>query len=256
MSDGRTDDRRVCVLGEADSIRLPHQIGRTGERADADLLVAVGESTLIELAREGCHQPILPVDAGPGTRSVPKADLEAALQAVRTDDVSESDLPVLGVAVDGETRGRALFDTMLVTSEAAHISEFDVTTPREDVAEFRADGVLVATAAGTNGYASRLGAPVFDPEVDAAAVVPVAAFATSLDHWVLTLPEDDPLLEVRVTREEAAVTLLLDDRVAGTVPPSTPITVDVVDTITVVSTPQSRSCFDRPDYSPREGGMQ
>jgi NAD+ kinase len=147
-------------------------------------------------------------------------------------------------------------DVMLVTSEAAHISEFALETPTDDIAEFRADGVVVATATGTSGYASRLGAPVFAPEVDAAAVVPVAAFATALDHWVVTLPDSGPLVRARVSREEAAVSLLLDDRDTGTVPPFTDVTVSVTDTLPVLQMPESPSCFQRSDRPPRGDGQQ
>jgi len=250
MSNGRTDGPRVCVLGD-DTLTTPSGVERVADISDAAVAVAVGESALLELAHEGCSTPVLPVDAGTGVRAVDAPNLEAALDSVQSGDATATELPILGVDVDGNRRGRALMDVMLVTTEAAHISEFAIETPREKIADFRADGVVVATAAGTSGYASRLGAPVFAPEVDAAAVVPVAAFATSLDHWTVPLSRSDPLVRARVTREEAGVSFLLDDRIDGTVPPFTDVTITVADTLSILRMPESPSCFQRDSRPPR-----
>jgi|AntRauTorcE11898_2_1112593.scaffolds.fasta_scaffold12371_2 NAD+ kinase len=254
MNDGRTDGRGVWVVG--DTTALPSKIEQAPDRETADIVVAVGESALLDLARDGCSTPILPVEAGSGVRSIPVDAVESALQSVRAEESTTIELPILGVDVGGERRGWALMDVMLVTSEAAHISEFALETPTDEIDAFRADGVVVATAAGTSGYASRLGAPVFAPEVEAAAVVPVAAFATALDHWVVTLPDSDLLVEARVTREEAAVSLLLDDRDTGTVPPFTDVTVTVTESLPVLTVPQSPSCFQRSERSPRDSRQQ
>lgn len=256
MSDGRADDRQLCVVGDETAVTFPDGATRVEDRAAADAVVAIGESAVLELVREECATPILPVDAGVGVRSVHEADLDDALEHVCAGETTTSQLPVLGIEIGDESRGRALFDVMLVTSEAAHISEFDIETPREEIADFRADGVLVATAAGTSGYARRVGAPVFEPEIDAAAVVPVAPFATALDHWVVSSPERGPLLTARVVRAEAGVSLLVDDRSIGPVPPFTDVTVRVVDEVRILRVPESRSCFARPKRSPRTSGNE
>lgn len=250
MSNGRTDGRKIWVVGD-DALTLPSGVERAAGIDEADVAVAVGESALLNLAREGCSTPILPVDAGAGVRAIDAAAVGSALDSVRAGEVTQTEIPILAVDVDGERRGRALMDVMLVTTEAAHISEFAVETPREEVAEFRADGVVVATAAGTSGYASRLGAPVFAPEVEAAAVVPVAAFATSLDHWAVPLYDGDSLARIQVTREEAGVSLLLDDQIDGTIPPFTDVTVTVDGSLSILGVPESPSCFQCEDRPPR-----
>jgi len=251
MSDDLAGSVRVHVVGDRVDTLTEATIA-TG-REDADVVVAVGESALLQLAREGCSTPVLPVEAGTGVRSVPRERVEAALDSVRKGRASELDLPVLGVEINGQLRGRALFDVMLVTEEAAHISEFELETPADRVAQFRADGFVIATAAGTSGYSRRLDAPVFAPETRAAAVVPVAAFATSLDQWVVPTPDSGTVLQAQVAREEAGVTLLVDDRDVGRVPLLTPITIDVVDALRIYRVPESQSCFRPVSGSPREG---
>jgi len=251
MGDDLAGAVRVHVVG--DGADAPADAAAVPDSDAADVVVAIGESALLELAREGCSTPILPVDAGTGVRSVPRDRLDAALDSVRDDHVSELDLPVFGVDVDGQHRGKALFDVMVVTEEAAHISEFELETPTDRIAQFRADGFVLATAGGTSGYARRLDAPVFAPETRAAAVVPVAPFATSLDQWVVPVPDRGTVLKGQVAREEAGVTLLVDDRDVGGVPPLTPFTIDAVDALSIYHVPESQSCFAGVEGSPREG---
>lgn len=251
MSDDLAGAVRAHVVG--DGVDVLADAETVADHDTADVVVSVGESALLELAREGCSTPILPVEAGTGVRSVPRERVDAALESVQDGRASEFELPILGVEIDGTRRGRALLDVMLVTEEAAHISEFELETPTDRIAQFRADGFVLATAAGTSGYARRLDTPVFAPETRAAAVVPVAAFATSLDQWVVPVPDRGTVLQAQVAREEASVTLLVDDRNARRVPPLTPITIDVVDALRAYRVPESQSCFEGIDGSPREG---
>lgn len=242
----------VRVVGaDPETLPAPDGVTLTTERSGVDMALAVGEPALLELATGDV--PVLPVEAGTGVRSVPRADLRDALTSVRDGSDTVWTAPRLSVAIDGEQVSEALFDVMLVTEAPAHISEFSVATPTDDLATFRADGVLVATAAGTGGYARRVEAPVFEPTVPAAAVVPVAPFATTLDHWVVSTAGDEPIVEAAVERDEAAVVLLADDRTVGPVPPHTPVTVTVDDHVELVRVPESDSCFRTRRRSPRDG---
>lgn len=250
------DERVVTVVGELPDLSLPEEFELVNATTDAEVVVAVGESALLELARNGCSTPVLPVETDYGLRAVDREDGGPALAALDWQEPVTTSLPVLGVSVDGTQRARALFDITLVTTEAAHISEFALETPTDRIASFRADGVVIATAAGTSGYARRLEVPVFSPAVEAAAVAPIAGFATSLDHWVVPLSTEQPIVTVTVTREEAGVTLLADDRTVGEVPANAPITTDVVDSLPLVRTSESPSCFPTRTRSPRDAGIE
>jgi NAD+ kinase len=108
---------------------------------------------------------------------------------------------------------RALQDVMLVTEEPARISEYTVRSGGDLVGRFRADGVVVATPAGSQGYARACGGSVLDPGTEVFGVVPVSPFATDQDSWVLPMDA----VELSVERDETPVELLADDRTAGTV---------------------------------------
>ncbi|MFC6973918.1 hypothetical protein ACFQL1_03350 [Halomicroarcula sp. GCM10025709] len=138
----------------------------------------------------------------------------------------------------GECVGRTVWDTTLVTEDAARISEFAITTPTDTIDAFRADGVVVATPAGSPGYARRVGGPVLAPS-PVAVVAPIAPFATNPDHWVVPVDE----LTLSVERDEATVSLLVDDDRAGTVARGESVTLSESDPIRVAVVAESRPRF-------------
>lgn len=211
----------------------------------ADVVVAMGESALLALVRTGVSTPVLPVDIDAGIEDVPESSLEAAIEAYEAGEAATVDRPLLSASVGDETYD-ALMDLMAVTSEPAKISEFTVATmtrgDRRAVDTVRADGVVVATSAGTPGYATAAGGPVLEPESSGVAVVPVGPFRIEQLHWVLELPAS-----LTVAREEAAVSLLVDDEDVGTVPAHEPIELSWGNSIVLLRTPASRSPFAEPE---------
>lgn len=174
----------------------------TAERPD--WIVAEGLGELRNLVRSGVDAPVLVVEPGSGRENgagdggdefdewpgqaiptVPRAEIGAAVERTDADDLPEVTRTPLAVAVDGAEVGRALFDVALVPDEPATICEYSVGTARERVASVRADGVVVATPAGSYGYASAAGGPILETGTGVVAVVPVAAFVTDADDWVL-----------------------------------------------------------------------
>ncbi|MFB6083891.1 MAG: ATP-NAD kinase [Halorientalis sp.] len=253
MSDS-AERATVGVVGDAvervaAAVEAAGATPRTGDldtvlAAGPDALVTVGADAFLGLAEStGPECPVLPVDAGRGVRSVPLSAVDDAMGALVSGAGDTDPYPVVGVRVGDDRRARALADVTLLTAEPARISEYAVATDGTTVAQFRADGVVVATPAGSHGYARRVDAPVVAPATGVAAVAPVAPFATDADHWVLDLDT----VSLRVERDEVPVELLADDRRIGGVDPGVPVSVSVVDTLSVLSVPASGHPFaDRP----------
>jgi NAD+ kinase len=204
--------------------------------AGTDAAVATGASAAAALARAGYDRPVLPVAVGPSLPAVVEADLEEAVARLADGRFETARYPV-AVADAPSVTARALFDLALVTDVPARISEYSVATGDERVARFRADGVVVATPAGSHGYARAAGGPAVAPGTGVLAVVPVAPFATDVDRWVL--PADDVTL--RVERDEASVRLLADDTEAGDVPPGVPVRIATGGGLAVAVVPASGS---------------
>lgn len=190
----------------------------TAVTADLEAVVAVGEAAVGDLARAGVDAPVVPVDADPGFPASREGAFDA-LDRVLDGDGDPARLPVLSARVDGAVAGRAVFDVTLVTAEPGRISEYGVVSGAP-VDRFRADGVVAATPVGSRGYARAAGGPVLARGVDAVAVVPIAAFAIRADTRVL-----DPPVALSVERDEAEVSLFVDGRERGRVPPDRPVRV-------------------------------
>lgn len=166
---------------------------------EADVVVAVGESTLLELVRDGLDVPVLPVAAGEGRHVVSKPDASGALAAVLAGETRRVEHPRLRIDVDGESVATALYDVTLVTTDPARISEYVVAEPEETLASVRSDGVVIATPAGSAGYAKAAGGPVLSPGTGLA-VVPIAPFTTHPEAWVVA--------------DEVAIAAVRDDEVS------------------------------------------
>ncbi|SIR75717.1 NAD(+)/NADH kinase [Natronorubrum thiooxidans] len=232
----RVDDALEATLESADATSVCGDLEAV-LAAEPSLLVAAGESTLSAVARANPDVPVLPVGNVPGIDAVGHDTLPAALEAALTGDGTIRQRSVLGVDVDDTTRDserspvRALFDVSLVTDEPARISEYAVSSRGDLIATFRADGVVVATPAGSHGYASAVDAPHLSPAVDAVAVTPIAPFVMQTRQWVL--PEDG--LALTVERNDTAVRLVVDDRPVATVPVDATVTIAVDGTLSMLA---------------------
>jgi len=230
----------VAVVGPEVGARpiLRESDVRAVERETADVVVAVGEDALLDVALDGAGRVdsrprILPVGVGDGYFGARKRQAAAAVRELVSGERWTVEHPVVSVAVGDENVGEAFLDASLVTSEPARISEYAVAHEGDRVASFRADAAVVATPAGSTGYTRAAGGPVVTPGTGLV-VVPVAPFTTRTDSWVL--PDG---LTVTVEREEEAVELVLDADPWGAVPARTPITVEVGRFVEVVRTPST-----------------
>ncbi len=212
----------VGIVGASETSALAETLSRRDETYLAggardvcsrarDLVVAVGREALLAVANERPTAPVLPVETGRGVESVGAMAVPPALDAVLDGDPRAHRHPLLSVAVDGESVGTAFGDVTLVTGEPARISEFAIDHDKR-VATVRADGVVIATPAGSAAYATDAGGPVLAPGIDAVSVVPIAPFHTLDRRWVL----DPERLSVAVLRDEERVSLRCDGRERAT----------------------------------------
>ncbi|WP_324758674.1 ATP-NAD kinase [Haloarcula montana] len=207
-----------------------------GSVPETDFVLAVGQPAFASVARSATDSVVLPVDAGRGVRSVPRDSVRKAVGSLA--DARTERHHTLSVVRGDERVGEAVWDVTLVTEDAARISEFGVETPTDTIDAFRADGTVVATTAGSSGYARRAGGPVLSPS-PIVAVAPIAPFATNPEHWVVPIEE----LTLTVERDEATVTLLIDDTPTGTVDRGEPVTLSRAGTVRVAVVDESRPRF-------------
>jgi len=237
-------ERRVAVVGGDRAAALRHALAdlphRSVERSAADAVVAVGDEALRDVLVDAPDAPVIPVgsrrlavDTGIAERRL-RTLLDAALRgepgdARPVDGIRRVAHPVLAVdAGGGETR-RAAFDVALVTAEPARISEFAIDFVGGADRVIRADGVVVATPFGSDGYANAVGGPVVEPG-GGLSVAPIAPFSTRTDAWVAA-----DRLSVSVERETESVALVVDGRERGAVEPHRPVAIEATDRVALVT---------------------
>lgn len=202
---------------------------------DVDAVVAPGDRALYDVVHARAGGPVLPIGADPSARSVRAADAADAIATVVADHHDATTRTTLAVDPPGVDAVRTLADVTLVTTEPARISEYTLTANDREVGRFRADGVVLATPVGSQGYARAAGSHVIAPHTGVLAAVPIAPFATNADDWIV--PDDDVTLTVE--RDEGEVSLRADDAHVTRLGHGDVVRVTPDDPLTVAVTPQS-----------------
>jgi NAD+ kinase len=230
------DDRAADVARRlaGDRLDVDPEVDPSRPRSDLDVVVAVGERGVIDGVTATVDVPLVPVGAGEGLGGVSIAEGAALRRPLAAREWSLEHHRPLEVTVNGDRITTAVFDVTLVTAEAARISEYAVRADGDRVDAARADGVVIATPAGSHGYARRVGAPVL-ASADGLAGAWIAPFRSDPDRWVL----DPATLSVSVERDETAVDLLVDERAIGTVGPTDDVIIEPGDPFAIAHLPTS-----------------
>lgn len=237
-------ERRVAVAGDDERAEtLREAVRATGADVvgspPVDATLAVGDAAVRTALSDAPPEPVIPVG---GHRLAFGLDeitgrIERVLAALRSDSgptdrpsdgVARVTHPVLAVDAGTGPVRRAVADVALVTAEPARISEFAVGFSRGREESFRADGVVVATPFGSDGYANAAGGPVVEPN-GGLAVVPVAPFSTRTDARIAV-----DRVRLSVERETEPVSLVVDGAVRETVDPRRPVEIETVDRVEAI----------------------
>lgn len=235
--------QRVGVFGETGLEAAIEAAGGEpvdGEATDVAFVVAAGDRAVSDIAAEAGPEaaPVLPVGETKGIRAVPQDRLEQAVADALAGTARTERHPVVTAAAGKETT-TAVFDVALMAAEPAQISEFSVRTQETTVSQFRADGLVVSTPAGSTGYGRRAGGPTVAAETGVVSVVPVAPFSTASGQWVLPIES----VTLTVERDETPVELLADGRREWTVGAATPLSFVVEGQFELLVVDDSRSRF-------------
>jgi NAD+ kinase len=227
--------------GSTDGTRAIESVDATG---DSDVIVAVGDAALRETVvdRDGPRSPVVPV--GDRQHAIAPEDVPGCVRRLLDGAAAESGdrgrnrsmsspirrvaLPVLTIEADGEPVRHAAFDVAFVTAEPARISEYAVGLDETGRETFRADGVVVATPLGSDGYAAAVGGSVVEPG-GGISVVPISPFATRAETWVAA-----SRVSVSIERESESVALVVDGRRRTLVEPHRTVEIEAVDAVEAV----------------------
>jgi NAD+ kinase len=162
------------------------------------LVVLGGDGTFLRASRAIAEVdvPILGINLGKvGFLSKAEAgELDAVLAAILAGDYRVDERMALEGRIlrDGrpinDARHVALNDFVVARGSLARVCRLDVAIDDSHLATFVADGVVVASPAGSTGYSFSAGGPILDPVSRNLVVTPIAAYLSAI-RWVVVGPE-------------------------------------------------------------------
>ena len=164
-------------------------------KADScDLVVVLGgDGTLLSVARHlvGREIPVVGINMGKVgfLAEIPKDAWEEHVQALLDGKVALKRRLALSCTVErnGETvfRGVAANDFVISRGALARVVHLDLEVNGEPMGMVRSDGIIIASPAGSTGYAISAGGPLVHPDMDAYSVTPICPFLRSMYPMVL-----------------------------------------------------------------------
>jgi len=182
--------------------------------ADVDALVALGgDGTMLGAMRLAAERPVPVLGVNYGNLGflveVQPADLEAALERVRTGAFQLEPHHALEVSLndDGVQRTMLAFNDFTVARRpGGGVVSADLEVDGTAFGYYKADALVIATAAGSTAYNYAAGGPILSPGVAATVVTPVAPMA-GISRAVVLGAEEMMHLTIGAGTRSAAVEL-------------------------------------------------
>ncbi|MDT8435713.1 MAG: NAD(+)/NADH kinase [Gemmatimonadota bacterium] len=197
-----------------------------------DVLVTLGgDGTLLRGARLAgpLDRPVLGVNLGHlGFLTAAPADLlEEALRRWVEGDTTEERRLALDVEIlragaapaesgreAGSSREYALNDAVVHKGGFARLIRMRVWVEDEEIGQYSADGIVIATATGSTAYSLSAGGPILVPSLDALVASPVCPHTLAVRPVVV--PADAPItVEITSDTQDGDVLLTVDGQPGG-----------------------------------------
>lgn len=194
----------------------------------ADIAITVGgDGTIIHAAKYSARQntPLIGVNVGRlgFAAEVEPDETESLLRILKGDYQTESRI-LLDVEVikNGKSRNYlAVNDAIIARGQLSKIVDLKLSLDGEEIANYRADGLLFATPTGSTAYSLSAGGPIVAPQMDCLMMTPVCPHSL-FSRSVLFSGESELSITVKIPSEcccvltidgEKNVDILAEDRV-------------------------------------------
>jgi NAD+ kinase len=178
----QAEGREVVVLPEAEGLAPGVTVASEdviGARVDI-MVVLGGDGTLLRGAALAADHgvPVLGVNLGALGFLVPFAPVEArsALERALAGTLPYEDRMRLRVRLGydgGVTERTALNDAVIAQGSMARLVELAVTLDDQEVARYKADGLIICTPTGSTAYNLAAGGPILPPAQASLAITPI-----------------------------------------------------------------------------------
>lgn len=187
------------------------------ERLKCDYVTAVGgDGTMLRAAHRAISLsiPFFGINAGRvGFLSTFDFTELAAVTPDTLFGLNRTVRSLLEVRVNGGEPKTAINDVVLSKSNPSKTVELSVRYGEHDIAVWKADGVIVATATGSTAYSLSAGGPILSPELAAAVVTPICP--TNGFNRSLVLNMNSGIAFSPTSRNENGVIISIDGENCG-----------------------------------------
>ncbi len=191
-------------------------------RDSIDVLISLGgDGTIITSARlvAGSDVSILGVNVGTlgFLTESSLADVDANLERIVAGDYHIDARMTLEMILEGVETPPALNEVVIDRGATSRIITIDLYSGERAIANYRADGLIIATPTGSTAYSLSVGGPILAPEMQAIVVSPISAFGFFSRPFVFA---DDMELIVRVYSNHGCSALTIDGQFTKELPES------------------------------------
>ena len=195
------------LLGESDNALDDSQL-----RESIDILISLGgDGTILTSARlvAGTQIPIFGVNVGTlgFLTESSLADMESNLERIVAGDYQVDERMTLETRLAGSEIPAALNEVVIDRGATSRIITIDLFSDEQPIANYRADGLIIATPTGSTAYSLSVGGPILAPGMKAIIVSPISAFGLFNRPFVFA---DDTELTVRVYSNHGRSALTID----------------------------------------------
>ena len=184
----------------------------------AGVIILGGDGTILESARFAALNgvPVLGMNLG---RLGYLAELEMTeldqLKRVAEGDYYLEEHSMIKVALISERKGRvhcgyALNDAVVTNTSSTKVIDLELTENDVAVANYRADGLIVATPTGSTAYSMSAGGSVIDPRLKCICVTPICPH--SFGSKPMVFPENVELEIKNNCQREKYLSLIIDGK--------------------------------------------
>ena len=207
-------ERAIETLGElgvevvleeeaADMLGRSGAVSRKDIAGLVDILVLIGgDGTFLSVAREATENQIPIVGYNLGTlgflTEMHKESIESSLTDIFTNYHEVSERKLLEIEFKGETH-LALNDVVVSKGNISRIIQLLLRIDGHNIAQVRADGLIVSTPTGSTAYSLSAGGPIVTPNVNGLVITPICPH--SLTFRPLVVPDNSDITVQQCTSD-------------------------------------------------------
>lgn len=220
-----------CVLEDATAelIGLQSDISRERIADGSDIIIVIGgDGTLLSVAGQALNRGIPIAGFNMGSlgflTELSKDSLEKSLEDIFLNKPTFTERTLLEIRFQGH-RYIALNDVVVSKGYIARIIRLMLVIDHQEVAEMRADGIIISTPTGSTAYSLSAGGPIVAPEVNGLVITPLCPHSLTLRPFVIP---DSSHIRVKLMSRSEEVTITMDGQRALPMSPGDTFDVNIL----------------------------